>query len=179
MGSETFKRYLKIDCEQYNKHAEELAEKIKGLNKQIEGIVYIQRGGMTLARLLSDSLDIRKLYAVDARSYKDIGEQSELELKSVPKLTAGKTYLLVDDIFDTGNTLSKVKAAILKESKVELVTAVLIYKDKNLVKDKPDAYALECSSNTWVIFYYEMHETRESFLKSGNEEGLEALRRKD
>ncbi len=144
----------------FNEYVEQLANKISETGIKFNGIIYIQRGGMIPARLLSDLLGLSEMYPVIAKSYKGINDAEKVKIESVPELPPGR-FLLVDDVVDTGNTIEAVKQVLLKKNKgkdIELAVAAVFYKDKG--GPKPDFYAEEVDKDTWIDFYYEKNETK-------------------
>lgn len=102
---------------------EELAENIKKDKKQIKSISGVSRGGLIPAVMLSHKLDI----------------------PYVTRLTPNT--LLVDDISDTGNTLSK---------SIAVYTATLHYKPTS--KFKPTFYAKEVGQD-WIVYPWEKRDS--------------------
>ena len=82
-----------------------VAAKIKGLNKKYDVILGITNGGIIPARLMALELDINHIQFIPVRNKK-------LYTEEMPKLLANTNYLVVDEIYDTGQTFSKVKYAM-------------------------------------------------------------------
>ena len=88
----------------------ELAEKIVGVSEVelLRHIVAISRGGLVVARILSDFLNL-PIFNIAIESYEDIGKNK------TPVITQdlgsadfkGKNILLVDEICDTGKTFER------------------------------------------------------------------------
>ena len=78
-----------------------VTRKIQALNKKYEIILGITNGGIIPARLMARELDINHIQFVPIRNKKLYGRE-------MPKLFRNKKYLIVDEIFDTGDTFSKV-----------------------------------------------------------------------
>ena len=82
-----------------------------------------------------------ELEYIQASSYGHNGTQAgTLTLVGLEKLNIqGKHVLLVDDIFDTGVTISQIKAELLKINPASLKSLVLLHKiGKSKVPDTPD-----------------------------------------
>ncbi len=82
-----------------------VAAKIHTSNNKYDIILGITNGGIIPARLLALELDINHIQFIPIRNRK-------LHLKEMPQLLMDKRYLVVDEIYDTGETFSKVKYAV-------------------------------------------------------------------
>ncbi len=168
--------YLKVSFAEMKKLSKEISERILSTGKKPDALVYIERGGMVMARLLCDYLDVKNVYGIQASYYTDIGRSSdavkarEFRLDEIKSL--GRNILLVDDIADTGKTL-KFLYGKLASAGIRAQTATLVYKRDSIIK--PDFYGREADSNVWIVFDYEEEESRRSFFKSGNKAGAEFM----
>lgn len=96
-----------------------------------------------------------ELQYIQASSYGYNGTQAgQLTIKGVNQLTIeNKHVLIVDDIFDTGLTLSEIRAQILKKNPASIKSLVLLHKlGKSKVKETPDFIGFEIP-DTFVIGY--------------------------
>ena len=95
-------------------------------------VVYsIMNGGLIFAGkllpLLKFPLEVGYMHATRYRG--ETEGQSELQWQALPSCPMdGRTVLILDDIFDEGNTLAEVVAACKAQGAVEVVTAVLVNK---------------------------------------------------
>ena len=146
-----------------------------------ECIIYMERGGMVPARLMSDNLDCSNVIGIRTRKYLDVGKADSLVIdrfskKEIENLGIRDGHvLLVDDISDSGETFIEVKklvAGILPQ--VKIVTAAPVYKEGT--KHVPDISPIKVGRNNWVVFEYECNETRRSFERQKNEEALAWLK---
>jgi len=78
-----------------------VANEIVRSNKRYYAILGITNGGIIPARLIARELDISHILFIPIRCKK-------LHEEEMPPLFASRKYLVVDDIYDTGNTLSVV-----------------------------------------------------------------------
>lgn len=76
-----------------------VADKILRSNKRYDAILGITNGGIIPARLIARELDINHISFIPFRSGK-------LHKEEMPSLLASKKYLVIDDIYDTGNIFS-------------------------------------------------------------------------
>lgn len=121
-------------------------------------LVGILRGGMIVANLLSDLLDLKEVYPIGGRSYIGIGQRVEVKIYHNLYLNNLKEryVLLVDDVSDTGNTLTTAVDHILKPREPsKLKTATLHVKPKTSFF--PDFYAEIVDA--WIIYPWERNET--------------------
>ena len=126
-------------------------------------IVAISRGGLVVARILSDFLKL-PIYNIAMESYKTMGENKE------PVITQdlgsadikGKNILLVDEICDTGKTFERAVAYLNSAGRhgdrpLQIKSACLITKTRSSFI--PDYFCAKIDK--WVIFPYEVRETVE------------------
>jgi hypoxanthine phosphoribosyltransferase len=169
------KRFVKISFKEMKKFSEDLATEILKRYGAPDIIVYAQRGGMLIARLLSDALDVRDMVCVSARYYsKSNTRYASVKTGNVPRLDAKGYVLVVDDIADTGKTLKKICGDIRSKSMVRVVTCTFGMKPQSVIK--PDFCAFRVSNDTWAIFEYEEFETTRNFSQTGNEAGLRFIK---
>jgi hypoxanthine phosphoribosyltransferase len=76
-----------------------VADKILRSNKRYDAILGITNGGIIPARLIAHELDINHISFIPFRSKK-------LHKEEMPSLLESKKYLVIDDIYDTGNIFS-------------------------------------------------------------------------
>ncbi len=82
-----------------------VAAKIQSSNKKYDVILGITNGGIIPARLMALELDICHIQLIPVRNKK-------LHIEEMPQLVTDKKYLVVDEIYDTGETFSKVRCAM-------------------------------------------------------------------
>ena len=158
------------------KYARELAAEVLKKFGRPESIVYIERGGMIIGRLLSDFLSTRKVYPLRASYYTDDGiPMSRVHISDFEFAISrnGGYILLVDDIADTGKTLKAAKEELERKTGRKIITATVAYKPQSVMK--PDAYVYNVDNNTWIVFDYEEIETISRFRRKDNKEGLKFM----
>ena len=99
-------------------------------------IMGITRGGLIPAVIISNMLNIRKVYS--------------LEIYQVPEMSSIEKVLLIDDISDSGTTL-KLTSEMM--SGKEVVTASLFLKHKTTFT--PNVYGTVVPDDLWVVFPWE------------------------
>jgi uncharacterized protein len=159
-----------ISWENFHTSSFQLAEKIRSSGEKFDTIVAISRGGLVLARILSDFLDL-PIYNIAIESYVEINKAKE------PKVTQdigsadinNKKILLVDEICDSGKTFERAIEYLYSigvsesltnhgEGEVEprsIHSACLVLKSHSSFQ--PDFY--EDKIDKWVVFPYEVRET--------------------
>lgn len=122
---------LLISAEQIDKRVKEVAD---DLNKAYSGkeiiMVSIMRGAMFFTVDLMRELKVPyKLEVVKCHSYGTDNKRGELVIDGLEKIdVSGKDVVIVDDIFDTGNTMKAVKEAVLKKNPLSVKTVLLLVK---------------------------------------------------
>jgi hypothetical protein len=101
-----------LTYELFGTAARELAQSIADDGFRPDAIVAIARGGLTLAGALGYALDVKMLGSLNVEFYTGVHERLEEPVLLPPTLDraalAGKQVLLVDDVSDSGRTLSLV-----------------------------------------------------------------------
>ena len=138
--------------EEFSKDYKKLADTIVD-TYEVEAIVSIARGGMTLGHFLSEYLNIRDVFSINSISYDKMQKLDNIEVFNIPNLTKYKNILLVDDISDSGDTLKTI-STILKDrfKNLEIKTATIFYKVNS--KIEPDFYVRK-NSDKWIDFFWE------------------------
>jgi energy-coupling factor transporter ATP-binding protein EcfA2/hypoxanthine phosphoribosyltransferase len=167
------KNYVALKFEDLKKYANELSAKILNKFGRPESIVYIERGGMVIGRLLSDYLSVRELYPLKASYYTDDGiPMTHVHIGGFERSLLDREgyILLVDDIADTGKTLEAALRVLREKTTRRIVTATVAYKPQSVIK--PDVHVYTVDNDTWIVFDYEEIETISRFIRKNNEEGL-------
>lgn len=143
---------------------EEIQQKVAQIGRQIDSdysgseltIVMIMKGSIFLVADLIRCIHIPcSLEFVQAKSYGARGkERGELTISGLENFdVSGKHVLVVDDIFDSGHTLSSTVAALHKQHPKSLHSLVLLSKNVDRqTRYKPD-YVLFQIENPFVVGY--------------------------
>ncbi|MFQ6068657.1 MAG: phosphoribosyltransferase, partial [Candidatus Bathyarchaeia archaeon] len=133
-----------------------LAQKIRNDKFCPDIIVGVSRGGWTPARVLSDLLENPEIANVKAEFYLGVAETKEEPVitQAVSVNVKGMKVLVVDDVSDTGKSLSLVKTHLLEQGAKDLKIATLYYKPWSVTI--PDYY--EKTTRDWIIFPWERKE---------------------
>ncbi len=153
-------------------YARKLADSIMSSGFKPDTIVAILRGGVVIARLLSDFLDVRDIRSIRVVHYEalDIREGAEV-VEPLPTRLDGKKVLLVDDVADTGDSLIVAKKHLEERGAAEVRVATMHYKPWS--KIKPDYYSEE--TDAWVIYFWEYAETVRYFFMKYRDKGREYI----
>jgi len=127
-----------------------LSNQLKDYNP--EALISIARGGMTIGHFLGESLDMRKVYTINAIHYDDTEKLRDVKLFNFPDLENHKNVVLVDDISDSGDTLEAI-INVLNEKypTLEIKVATIFYKEETKVK--PDFYIKKTTD--WIVFFWD------------------------
>jgi hypoxanthine phosphoribosyltransferase len=121
-------------------------------------IVGILRGGLFVANLLSDVMDVEDVVPLGIRSYVGVKARGTPVVYHRPSLEElnGKRVLLVDDVSDEGKTLMTAHS-LIRESAYpsELRTSVLHIKP--WTRFVPDYYVL--STSYWILYPWSRYES--------------------
>mgnify|MGYP000019228710 FL=1 len=117
-----------------------------------DGIVFIARGGATLAHFIAMNTGVRKMYALNTASYEGQTKLGAPVVDELPNLGNAKKIIVVDEIVDTGETLKVVmKKLQASYPLVEFKTAALFQRESAVIKAD---YYLHLTDE-WVEFFWE------------------------
>jgi hypoxanthine phosphoribosyltransferase len=127
-----------------------LFDQIGQANDVFTRVVGIERGGIPLAMVLSNGLQL-PLNTVYLSFYDgEVKRPSPIiDLRGFV-CNPGESVLIVDDLVDSGSTIQTFKA-YLDQREVKSKTAVLYYKPHSLVR--PDFYVEQ--TEDWIVFPWE------------------------
>ena len=142
---------LYIDYEDVKNGIDELK-----LNYKVDTIVCLTRGGLVPAGLLAYKFDCKNIINLKVQSYVE-QEQHEIDLEplhygDILKIQESRNVLIVDDVYDSGETMKAVYSyidGIIGESNVNIKSFCVIQKQDNELLDH---VLFDCDLNTWVVF---------------------------
>ena len=142
-----------VSWDQFHRDARALAWRRAGQGSW-EAIVWVTRGGLVPAAIVSRELGIRLIETVCVASYHAYKEQGDLTVLKevsprVAELRGGAGVLIVDDLVDTGRT-AKVVREMLPNAHFATVYA------KPLGRALVDTFITEVSQDTWIYFPWDM-----------------------
>tara|TARA_R110000824_G_scaffold265334_1_gene454208 strand:- start:808 stop:1308 length:501 start_codon:yes stop_codon:yes gene_type:complete len=124
-------------------------------------IIGISRGGLIPAVLLSDKLNIRDVQTLQAKSYSGIfdKDKGDVIVKHNTPID-GKFWIVIDDIYDSGDTINAVMSSLTNNNTTnlnkEILTATLCKRVDT--KLKPTFHSEEIDHDVWLIFPWEREE---------------------
>ncbi|KQM11132.1 phosphoribosyltransferase [Methanomassiliicoccales archaeon RumEn M1] len=144
----------------------DLAKKIRACDCKPTVIIGLTRGGWVPARLLCDLLGVKKLYAVKTEHW-GVTANPDGKALLTQELNAridDEEVLLVDDITDTGESMSIAKAHLQDMRPGVLKTAALLHITRSTFV--PDFYSVEVPADgwTWFIFPWNRNEDLRTLL---------------
>jgi uncharacterized protein len=122
-----------------------VSDKIRRSNKKYDIILGITNGGIIPARLMARELDVNQIDFIPIRNRK-------LQKKEMPQLFKSKRYLIVDEIYDTGDTFSKVYHAVRG---FDCDFAFLMRRFKDNTVDGSAYIGTVLNHNKWIVFPWE------------------------
>ena len=144
--------------EKYYYAYDEFLQDIRTLHRMIEPhgfdtLLPIARGGLTIAHLLANAMDTRRVFTLNSIHYDGTRKLDTLEIFNFPDLRGGRKVLILDDIADSGETLVAVREAMQeRHPDTEFAVATLFHKPGSLVT--PDFYVKTAPS--WIDFFWEV-----------------------
>jgi uncharacterized protein len=121
---------------------EKLVHTMRRSGKKYDVILAVANGGIILARLIARELDVNHIQFILDRNKK-------LYAEDMLPLIKGKKYLIVDDIYDTGDTFNKVYAMV-KEFDCDFAFLMSRYKNSNAA-----LVAKVLNHEKWIVFPWE------------------------
>lgn len=130
------------------------------INHDYEGkhivLIMVMKGAICFASDLAREITVPcTIEYVQASSYGQNGMQAgALTLRGIETLDlTGKDVLLVDDIFDTGVTITRIKAELQKYNPASIKTAIFLLKNKQRAMKEVPEYVAFAIENQFVIGY--------------------------
>lgn len=137
---------LKVNWEEYEQLIYKLYEKVK--YEPFDQILCIGRGGFLIGDILSRVCE-KPLSVILASSYNG-KEQNHLRWSPIANLQPILgTVLLVDDMVDSGTTLSIIKKRVINRQGVTSVKTGVIWKKENS-KFMPDFFVEHIGKDVWI-----------------------------
>jgi hypoxanthine phosphoribosyltransferase len=138
-------------------------------------ILVLWRGGTPVGIVIHEYFLYKGLEtyhaAVKATSYTGIGTRMKPSIEHLEgvlgDIQPGQKVLLIDDIFDTGHTMDRVKEQLLPKTE-DIQIATLYYKpEKNETTLTPDFYIR--STDKWIVFPHELMDLTPEEIQAKND----------
>lgn len=142
---------LTLTWDEFHNDCEQLADIIRAAGAKYDKLVCITRGGVFVGGLLGHLLNMRNITTIALKLY-DFDERAQVvEQLSAPDLPLpGSRILVVDDLLDSGRTLSFIMEKWSGEYTVD--TAVLYDKEVGVMRA---TFTGKTIPNEWVCFPWE------------------------
>ena len=137
--------------DEFKKDTQVLVNKCRNYEPDI--LLAVARGGLTLAHLMAQALDMRNLYSLNSIHYEGELKLDSFNIFNIPDVSHAKRVLIIDDIVDSGETMVEIlKILEDKFPGVEFKLATLFYKKTAVMQ--PDFAVRE--ANEWIDFFWEV-----------------------
>jgi xanthine phosphoribosyltransferase len=137
--------------DEFAKDTQTLVDKCRDYEPDI--LLAVARGGLTLAHLMAQALDMRNLYSLNSIHYEGELKLDTFNIFNIPDVSHAKRVLLVDDIVDSGETMEEIlKVLAEKFPDVEFKLATIFYKKTAVLQ--PDFTVRE--ADKWIDFFWEV-----------------------
>ena len=139
---------LLLTWEEYTRDCYTLARKIQKNAQPFEGIVAIARGGLVTAGIIAPLLDIRIVESLCLQSYSEEGVRGKMLQHNLLDLSAARSYLVIDDLVDSGHTINHT-------NNLGLFDSAVLYRKSNTLFE-PTFFARELPAEKWIVFPWEV-----------------------
>lgn len=135
-------------------HLMAMASEIRKRPDQPDLIVAIARGGLSIAHILSDLLNL-PVASFTVSSYSELQKQGKPHMSfEIGGRLDDRHVLLVDDVSDSGQTFVRAKKYLDKNGAKKITTAAVFTKPGTELP--PDVFAAE--TDRWIIFPFDLLE---------------------
>ncbi|HHH20985.1 MAG TPA: phosphoribosyltransferase, partial [Nitratifractor sp.] len=125
--------------------------KVKEYNP--DTLLAVARGGLTLGHFMAQALDTRRLFALNSIHYEKNSKLDTIEIFNIPDLKSAKRVVIIDDIVDSGETLSEIIQVLQKAyPHCEFKLATIFYKPTAIIQAD---YTLK-EAKEWIDFFWEV-----------------------
>ncbi len=147
--------------------ARDLSSKILESGWRPDVVMAIARGGYVPARLVCDNLGVMDLVSVQVvhwPSTAQVIEKAFIKHEARADSLAEKRVLVIDDIVDTGDSISLAKEYAEKAGAGEVRSAALQW-ISTVAKFKPDYYSINVRDWKWFVYPWNVTEDVTNFMK--------------
>lgn len=154
-------------AEEITKRLEEIAQEVyeEFGDEQVEMVCVLKGGVVTLVELAKKMKMPVTMNFMDVSSYGD-GTESSGHIKILRDLDediTGKNVLLVEDIIDSGRTLSKLRTLLIQRNPKKLKLCTLLDKPDRRVTEVPVDYVGFTIPDAFVVGVWTMHRNTETW----------------
>lgn len=138
------RQYLTVSWEQLHRDAKTLAKQLHTMGPW-QGIVAISRGGLIPAAIIAREIECRLVESLCIVTYDDEQRGTPQLIKPASAAGDGTGWLVIDDLVDSGSTLTAVRALL-----PHAYIATLYAKDQG--KALVDCFVQEVPQTSWILF---------------------------
>ncbi len=141
---------------EFGEHVFEIAKQIVEHGDQFDRIVALAKGGTAIVRPIADLCGIKELSSIQIEFYTSIEKTARTPVitQSLPVKIKDERVLIIDDVADSGETLTLATNYIKQHGAVDIKTATLV--SKPWTKHSPDFTYYR--TKAWIIFPWEIRE---------------------
>ena len=148
INTNTYDKSFPVSWEEIHRNSKALAWRLSEL-KPYKGIIAVTRGGLVPAAIVARELDIRLIDTFCVLSYNQKTKGDVKVLKESSVENNGESWLIVDDLVDTGETIKAIRSS-LPNAHYATVYA------KPSGREQVDTFITEVSQDTWIYFPWDM-----------------------
>jgi hypoxanthine phosphoribosyltransferase len=162
-------KFIIPNWDMINKMIRDIAIEVTKQNFFPSIVIGISKGGIIPAVILADLLDT-DIDLVGVKLYKGVDEREDAPqiFQEVSVDIYAQKVLLVDDVADTGKTMTETKKYLRNKGAGDILVCTLHFKPWSVIK--PDIFVEE--TDAWIIYPWERKETIRDLLNRLLEEGL-------
>jgi len=165
-------KYKWVEWEEVEDWTLSLARNVLSSGFEPDAIVAIARGGLCVARILADALDVNRIYSFKVEhwgSTATITRDEAVILQPLTEEVRGKRILLVDDIVDTRKSFIVGRKHVVERGAKEVKTAAMQWIVNAAFR--PDYYGTEVKEWTWFIYPWNRIEDLKNIAKKESATG--------
>lgn len=151
MGSDDDGKYEILSWPVFGEAIRELAVQVSESGYEPDIILAIARGGLIPAGTLGYMLSVKNTFTMNVEYYTGVNERLDVPVILPPYLDLvdleDQSFLIVDDVADTGHTLKMVEG-FCRPKVGEVRTAVLYHKPQSVIR--PDFVWKQ--TDRWILF---------------------------
>lgn len=144
---------LYLSWDDIKQSAEDIAQQVRASGYTPTFLIGVTVGGLVPLTLLAKELELQSVATVSASAYGH-QENKGLRIRALPQVDLSQEHvLLIDDITETGETLSSISDLLRNDYHVQNLRTASIVVRQNKGTFAPDYSAVD--SDEWVVFPWE------------------------
>jgi xanthine phosphoribosyltransferase len=135
----------------YKQLTKDMPKLIKKIDFKPDAILAIARGGLTIAHILSESMNNKNLFVLNAMAYEGVKRKGDVKVFNIPNLQEYNNILIVDEIIDSGDSMAAILDIMNKNYPNHCFKiATLFYKPTALIQPH---FTIHEAKN-WIEFFW-------------------------